>query len=130
MRDLDKLSSNDWDELFSPGVTAEREVVSRRYVLEPVDGDAKYVRRASELVDSRDSAHQDVQMTWPDFTLCLSHEQAVNVTLLLQEVSRHQVRSLVIHRVMDFMLGADSLHDSSHPMRCRCGGNSTRCQLR
>ena len=75
-----------------PGVAPEQAAEGRRYVLEPVDGNARYERRDSKRVDSRDAAHQHVDMVWPEFALQLSHAQAVNVTLLLQEVSRHQVR--------------------------------------
>lgn len=91
-RDLDALSLDQWDELFLPGVSAEAEVGARQYVLHPVDGDGRYERRARELVQSQETPHQDIEMTWPKFALCLTHKQARSVTLLLQELSRHQVR--------------------------------------
>ena len=65
---------------------------ARQYVLKPVDGDAKYSRHADELVTRRKDPHQDLHMVWPEFALWFSHLQAVNVTLLLQELSRHQVQ--------------------------------------
>jgi hypothetical protein len=90
---LEGLSLDDWDDLFQPGMNDDNEVAGREYVLNPVDGAARYVHRSSELVESQATPHQDVEMTWPAFAMSLSHAQALNVTLLLQEVSRHQART-------------------------------------
>jgi hypothetical protein len=66
-------------------------VANRHYVLHPVHGKARYERRGKALVATQQTPHQDIELTWPLFALCLSHMQAENVTLLLQELSRHQV---------------------------------------
>lgn len=86
-------STDDWDKHFKPGIADDEAVESRQYVLNPVDGDATYVRRATVPADARATPHQEIIMDWPEFALRLSHLQALNVTLLLQELSRHQVRS-------------------------------------
>jgi hypothetical protein len=90
-RNLEDLGIKDWDDLFMPGIAHGSIVEGRQYVLKPVDGDAAYVRRASDLVDSQSTPYQDVKLHWPEFALEFSHLQAMNVTLLLQELSRHQV---------------------------------------
>jgi hypothetical protein len=87
---LDRLRPEEWDKLFLPGITSN-EVENRQYMLQPVDGGARYERRGRNLVPTRETPHQDIDMTWPKFALCLSHMQVENVTLLLQELSRHQV---------------------------------------
>lgn len=81
-----------WDEFFEPGIASDEGVEKRQYALKPVDGDAKYSRHADELVEKQEDPHQDLHMLWPEFALRFSHLQAVNVTLLLQELSRHQVQ--------------------------------------
>lgn len=88
---IHQWSTADWDRHFNPGIADDSDVESRQYVLNPVDGDATYVRRATEVVDSQSTPYQDIVMNWPEFALRLSHGQALNVTLLLQELSRHQV---------------------------------------
>ncbi|NJR42340.1 MAG: hypothetical protein HC767_06455 [Akkermansiaceae bacterium] len=91
-----------WDAFFEPGIASDEGVEGRQYALKPVDGDAKYSRHAAELVTKREDPHQDLHMVWPEFALRVSHLQAVNVTLLLQELSRHQVQhthTLVLHIV-------------------------------
>jgi len=88
---IHQWSTADWDKHFNPGIAVDADVEGRQYVLNPVDGDATYVRRATEVVDSQSTPYQDIIMNWPEFALRLSHGQALNVTLLLQELSRHQV---------------------------------------
>jgi hypothetical protein len=83
-----------WDEFFQPGIKSDEGVENRQYALKPVDGDAKYSRHADELLTKREDPHQDLHMVWPEFALRFSHLQAMNITLLLQELSRHQARSL------------------------------------
>eukprot|EP00892_Ulva_mutabilis_P007576 jgi/Ulvmu1/5190/UM021_0207.1 len=89
---IHQWSTADWDTHFTPGIADDKAVKLRQYVLNPVDGDATYVRRATELVGARATPHQEINMDWPEFALRLSHLQALNVTLLLQELSRHQLR--------------------------------------
>ena len=89
--ELDSLTISQWDDLFMPGIGEDSSDAARQYVLQPVDGSAKYVKRSHAHVDSRKTAQQDVEMDWPEFAVCLTQDQATNVTLLLQEVNRHQV---------------------------------------
>jgi hypothetical protein len=97
--DINSWKVSQWDEYFHSGIATDDGVEDRQYVLKPVDGDASYVRRATELVGSQTVPHQDIQMHWPEFAMRLSHLQAMNVTLLLQELSRHQARSTSLDRV-------------------------------
>lgn len=88
---IQQWSTADWDTHFSPGIADDDAEEHRQYVLNPVDGEGTYVRRTTDVVDIQSTPYQEIIMNWPEFALRLSHVQALNVTLLLQELSRHQV---------------------------------------
>lgn len=89
------LTLQEWDTLFLAGVAAADDAVaSRQFVLRPVDGAGQYVRRARDTVSDQATPFQDVELKWNEFALCCSKAQSTSVQMLLQELSRHQVRSL------------------------------------
>ena len=96
VKNLRELPLEGWDRLFRLGIKDEQGVESRQYVLQPVDGKGMYVRRAQKVDGQLETPYQDICLDWEDFALCFSQNQYRNVTMLLQELNRHQVLPTVL----------------------------------
>ncbi|KAI7845241.1 hypothetical protein COHA_001284 [Chlorella ohadii] len=91
------LAPHDWDEWFLPGVSAGRQerggtARSRQYVLQPVDGQARYTRRGAGVQAKEDEPVLELDFQLNDVAVCLTRPQYQSYHLLLAEVSSFSAR--------------------------------------
>jgi vacuolar protein sorting-associated protein 13A/C len=91
------LAPHDWDDWFLPGVSAGRQerggtARSRQYVLQPVDGQARYTRRGAGVQAKEDEPVLELDFQLNDVAVCLTRPQYQSYHLLLAEVSSFSAR--------------------------------------
>ncbi|XP_024524741.1 uncharacterized protein LOC9654875 isoform X2 [Selaginella moellendorffii] len=90
--DFENLSPEGWSKAFEPGVREDAEKVHHAFLLQPVDGMARYSKLGTRDERSADKPAQTAAVVLENVTLCLSEPQYRDVLTLFDNISTFNMR--------------------------------------
>ena len=89
------LSVEVWDKFFQPGISAagnDADEISRTYVLPPIDGQLKYLRRGPNVRSGDEQAIQEADVNLETVGMQITSEQALCRTETLSSLGKEAIK--------------------------------------